>query len=264
LRGFVQRLHEHGKRMLLWWGLWETEGLSARECITYSRSLVGKHENRPGRAAKFGGITDGKKLAPDPTLEGVRQRIRRSLALLLADQPSGIGIDGLKIDHAAATPGLYGLKFPRGSQRLYGIELLKYYQQFLYDTAKNIKSDALIIGQSANPYFADCADMLRLGDLYPSTESVNPTMIFRATMAKIADPFGLIDMDNWPIPSIKSLREYMEIQPQYGVPSLYYATHLDTTGERIPVQEFRFIRSLWNRYREQIDSWDSQATKRDE
>lgn len=253
MRGFVRDLHARGKRVLLWWGLWETDGLDAQECITFSRHIAGKHENRPGRSTKFGGIVDGKKLAPDPTLSSVRQRIGQSLTTLLGNQDGGFDIDGLKIDHAAAAPGLYGLQFPRGSQRLYGIELLKYYQRFLYDTVKSIKSDALVIGQSANPYFADCADMLRLGDLYPSTESVNAQMIFRATMAKIANPFWLIDMDNWPIPSLKSLREYMEIQPQYGVPSLYYATHIDTTGERITVQEFYHIRQVWNKYREQID-----------
>ncbi len=250
LKEFVAHLHERGKKVLLWWGLWETEGLESEECITFSSKVAGSNMNRPGRFAKFGEVFDGKKIAPDPTLESFRYLIKNRLRNLLGSGEGCLNIDGLKIDHAAATPGLYGMEFPEGSRRLYGIELLKYHLGFLYRTAKQIKPDALITGQSPNPYFADCIDMQRLGDVYSGHENINEQMLFRRNMVNISDPNWLIDMDSWPMPSLKAFRDYMEIQPEYGVPSLYYATHLDTTGQPIPENYFHEIKKLWKSYLE--------------
>lgn len=253
MRDFVEKLHRRGKRVLVWWGLWDTEGLDLEECITYSAELCGSKVNRPGRFAKFGNIPDGAKIAPDATLSSFRNKIAASLKQLLGNGPEDFNLDGIKIDHAAAVPGLYGMKFPPNSQRIYGIELLKNYQKYIYDTAKKIKSDALIIGQSANPYFADCADMLRLGDIYPTNHDVIQQMIFRAEMVEIANPHWLKDMDCWPLPSLKALDEYLSIQPKIGVPSLYYSTHLDTTGEKIPDECFQNLKLLWDKYLKRFD-----------
>ncbi len=91
--------------------------------------------------------------------------------------------------------------------------------------------------------------MMRLGDIYTHKKSsVNEEMIFRAKMAKIANPNWLIDMDGWPLPSLDAFRKYMAIQPLYGVPSLYYATNLDTTGEEIPSNYFEEISKIWFEY----------------
>lgn len=145
LRDWVDELHERGKKVILWWGLWETEGLDSNQCITYSATGTGASLNRPGRTAKFGGLYEGKKLAPDPTLPIVREQLRSSLRQILSSDAGALNIDGLKIDHAAGVPGLYGLVFPPNSERLYGIELMKWYQTFLYTEAKAIKPEALIV-----------------------------------------------------------------------------------------------------------------------
>jgi hypothetical protein len=88
--------------------------------------------------------------------------------------------------------------------------------------------------------------MLRLGDIYAHTdESVVAEMRFRADMARIADPRWLIDTDGWPLPSLAAFREYVDVQPALGVPSLYYATHLDTTGEALTMADYMRIRKAW-------------------
>ncbi|MBA2729215.1 MAG: hypothetical protein H0U48_00455 [Euzebyaceae bacterium] len=46
-------------------------------------------------------------------------------------------------------------------------------------------------------------------------------------MAAAACPQLLVDTDNWPMADPESFREYVGVQPRLGVPSLYYATHVD-------------------------------------
>jgi hypothetical protein len=181
----------------------------------------------------------------DITLPAVRERIRDQVRLLLS--PSGFDADGLKIDHVSAAPGVYGMDFPEESGRLFGIEAVRSCLHLLYETAKQVKPDALIIGQSPDPYLADVQDMLRLGDVYSvRADSVTEEMTFRAAMVRQVDPAWLIDTDGWPMPSLAALREYIDTQPTLGVPSLYYATHLDTTGEALTKDDYARIRRVWS------------------
>ncbi|WP_433254737.1 TIM-barrel domain-containing protein [Streptosporangium sp. CA-135522] len=243
LRGFVDHLHSRGKRVLLWWGPWTAEGVPDDECVLHPRSGAPSPSHKRG---KWSDAPSGTKLAVDVTLPQVRERIRRQLHRVLGSGPGCFDIDGLKIDHVSATPSVDGMVFPEGSGRLFGIEAAKEMHRLIHHAAKEIKPDALIMGQSPNPYFADVLDMVRLGDIYTrDRESVVDEMAFRARMARIADPGWLIDTDGWPLPSRDALREYVRAQPALGVPSLYYATHLDTTGEAITDAEFALIRSTW-------------------
>ncbi|WP_214410594.1 TIM-barrel domain-containing protein [Sphaerisporangium fuscum] len=243
MRGFVDRLHADGKRVLLWWGPWDPEGLPEDECVLY-RPDDGR--SRPGKRGKWEHLSPGSRVAIDPTLPGARERIRAQLHRVLGSGPGCLDVDGLKIDHVSATPALEGMAFQPGSGRLSGIEAAKEMHRLIYQTAKEIKPDALIMGQSPNPYFADVLDMVRLGDIYTrDRESVVADMAFRARMARVADENWLIDTDGWPLPSMKAFREYVAVQPELGVPSLYYASHLDTTGEAITDADFALIRSAW-------------------
>lgn len=247
LRGFVDAQHRRGRRVLVWWGPWDPEGIPAEQCVRYQPGDHPSRQNRPGRLAKFGTPTTGKKLAVDITLPQVRDRIRSQVRALLGSGPDGFDADGFKIDHMSAVPGIYGMAFPVGSGRLFGIEAVREYLALLYEAAKDIKPDALLIGQSPNPYLADVQDMLRLGDIYTHhSDSMVPEMTFRAAMARVADPGWLIDTDGWPIPSLAAFREYVDAQPALGVPSLYYATHLDTTGEAFTVDDYVRIRRAWS------------------
>ena len=83
---------------------------------------------------------------------------------------------------------------------------------------------------TTNPYLADVQDMVRLSPLGPLRESILQETRFSASMARTADPEWLIDTNGHPMPSLAAFREYMEIQPEFGVPNLCYATHLDTIG----------------------------------
>lgn len=247
MRGFVDHLHRLGKRVLLWWSPWDTEGVPAGQCIRYLPSEDFPRQNRPGRLGKFGAPSLGKKLAVDVTLAPVRERIGQQMRTFLGDGRECYDIDGFKIDHVAAAPGLYAMSFPDGSRGLFGIEATREFHRLLYEHAKEVKPDALVMGQSPNPYFADVLDMVRLGDVYAHDQSsVLEEMTLRARMARIADPGWLIDTDGWPMPSRLALREYMRMQPAIGVPSMYYVSHIDTTGEQLDEDDFALIRAAWH------------------
>lgn len=243
MAGFIAEQHREGRRVLLWWSPWDPEGVAPEECITWSPEAA-LRPNRPGRQEKFGTPTPGKKLGVDITLQAVRARIRAQVRHCLS--PEGLDADGFKIDHLSATPGLHGMVFPQGSAGTFGIEAAHAILSIIYQTAKETKPDALVIGQSPNPYFIDVQDMVRLGDIYSRHHhSVVPEMTFRAQMAGIATPELLIDTDGWPMPSLAAWREYVEAQPQIGVPSLYYATHLDTSGEALGPADYALLRRAW-------------------
>ncbi len=247
LRGFVDAQHRRGRRVLLWWGPWDPEGIPAEQCVRYLPGDRPIRQNRPGRLAKFGTPTLGKKLAVDITLPAVQERIRGQVRQLLGTGPNDYNVDGFKIDHLSAVPGIYGMAFPPGSERLFGIEAARRYLALLYEMVKAVKPDALLIGQSPNPYLADVQDMVRLGDIYAHRpDSVVPEMTFRAGMARIADPGWLIDTDGWPMPSLAAFREYVAVQPTLGVPNLSYVTHLDTTGEALTAEDYGRIRRAWS------------------
>jgi hypothetical protein len=245
LRGFVDAIHAQGRRVLLWWSPFAHDGVPDSECVRFVPS-GDTPPNRPGRLSKFGAPQPGRKIAVDISLPAVRKRIRQQIRRALGAGPGCWDADGFKIDHVSAAPGIYGMDFPDGSGRLFGVEAAHAAMTLIHDTAKDVKPAALIVGQSPNPYFADVQDMIRLGDVYSHRAgSVLEEMRFRASMAAIADPSCLLDTDGWPMPSMAAWREYAGEQPALGVPSLCYCTHLDTTGESFTEADYALLRQRW-------------------
>jgi hypothetical protein len=89
---------------------------------------------------------------------------------------------------------------------------------------------------------------VRLNDIIGGHASVVPQMRFRAELTRAACPELLIDTDDWRIPSLAAWREYLTVKPELGVPSLYYATHVDATGEALEPSDYAALRSVWGRW----------------
>jgi hypothetical protein len=229
LKGWIAERHDQGQRVLLWWKAWDPEGLEPDLCI---------------RAA------DGRSVALDPTNPRTRQLVRESMRRLLS--PGGLDADGLKVDFTARTPSGSSLTLHGDN---WGIALLHELLSVVYAGAKEAKSDALVITQTPHPGFVDVADMIRLNDMlriddgkpYPP---VVPQMVHRAKVARAACPELLIDTDDWTIPDKQTWREYAELKPALGVPSLYYATHLDLTGEALDADDYALLARTWAEWRE--------------
>jgi hypothetical protein len=70
-------------------------------------------------------------------------------------------------------------------------------------------------------------------------------MRYRALVAKASLPDVLIDTDDWTIPDKRTWLEYLELKAELGVQSLYYATHLDLTGEPLDEDDYSALRRAW-------------------
>ena len=218
LGAWIAARHARGQRVLLWWKAWDPEGLPAALCITDGA---------------------GRPVAVDPTNLDYEELLRESIRRLLS--PEGLDADGLKVDFTARTPSGPGLS---RSGEEWGIELLHRLLSVVHDEAHLAKPDALIVTHTPNPYFRDVTDMLRLNDIN-LLRPVVPQMRHRARVAAIACPEALIDTDNWPMPDRSTWREYLAVQPELGVPSLYYATHIDTSGEALTANDYALVRKVW-------------------
>jgi hypothetical protein len=218
LPGFIAAQHRAGRKVLLWLKAWDPEGLPLEECVTNAAGLP---------------------VAFDPTNPAFERRFRDAIRHMLS--PEGYDADGFKIDFTARIPAGPGLKL---HDRVWGLELMKRYLFILHDEAKRVKPDALVMSHTPHPYLADVLDMIRLNDINMGSD-VNRAMTHRARVAAGALPNTLIDTDNWPITSKAVWREYVRLQPQLGVPSLYYATHIDSTGEPLTPDDYALIRETW-------------------
>jgi hypothetical protein len=120
----------------------------------------------------------------------------------------------------------------------------------VHGAAKAAKRDALLITHTPHPGFVDVTDMIRLNDMV-RTEDVGPLpdvvaqMRYRAAVVAAACPELLVDTDDWCAPSRDAWRAYLAAKLDLGVPSLYYTTHLDSTGEALEADDYRALREAW-------------------
>jgi hypothetical protein len=222
LKAWIARRHEEGRHVLLWWKAWDPEGLPPELCV-----------RNP----------DGEPVAVDPTSPAAREELARQLRALLG--PDGLDADGLKVDFTARTPSGRSLETHGPG---WGIALLHRLLAVVYRAAKEAKPDALVVTQAPHPAFADVADMIRLNDMIGGHPSVVAQMTFRAEVVRAALPELLVDTDDWRIPSRDAWREYLAMKHELGVPSLYYASHVDLTGEPLEPADYAALREAWARW----------------
>ncbi|MGC8861334.1 MAG: hypothetical protein ACP5R5_01015 [Armatimonadota bacterium] len=220
LRGWIDARHAEGRKVLLWYGAWCPEGLDPDECLINDQ---------------------GAPIACDPTSPKYQARIGEMLHRMLSDGPGCYNADGIKYDWTGVPidPALN----PQGDQ--WGIGMFKTYTKLFYDAAKAAKPDALIITHTANPYFAECTDMVRLNDIHAGVRELCDMMIHRQKIAKIACPHALIDCDNSSATTHQEWLDYMKLQPSLGVPSLYYLTALHPTAEPITDEDWDALAHIW-------------------
>jgi hypothetical protein len=222
LPAFIRGQHQKGRKVLLWLKAWDPEGVPAEECITNAGGLA---------------------LAVDPSNPTYEKRLRDSVRYMLSEE--GYGADGFKIDFTARIPSGPGI---RTWGDTWGLELMKLYLGIIYEEAKRTKPDALVMTHTPHPYLIDITDMIRLNDINMEKD-VNRAMLLRTQVAEIACLDALIDTDNWPIKNKAAWRKYLKLQPELGIPSLYYATHIDSSKEPLNAGDYRLIREVWARYR---------------
>jgi hypothetical protein len=231
LRGFIADRHRRGQRTLLWWKAWDPEGLPADWCIR---------------------APDGTAIAFDPSNPEARHALGQVVARMLG--ADGLAADGLKIDFTARTPVGRALS---QSGTAWGIALLHELLRIVHDAAKLANPEALVITQSPHPAFADVTDMVRLNDMLrmddagpvPSATALTRQMRYRAQVVIAANETMPIDTDDWAAPDLDTWRQYLVVKATLGVPSLYYASHIDVSGEPLTEQDYEAVRVMWDEWR---------------
>lgn len=219
MRAYIAAMHARGRKVLLWLKAWDPEGVDPALCI---RDFA------------------GNKLAIDPTNPAYRALFEGALEAMLS--PRGLDADGFKIDFTARIPS--GPHCRLHDEACWGLELMRAYLAMVYGGAKRIKPDALVMCHCPHPYLQDTCDMIRLNDVNMG-RPVNEQMIHRAKVARAAMPDCLIDTDNWPMPDKAAWLDYVRIQPELGVPSLYYLWHMDNSDEAISDADLEVVRKAW-------------------
>jgi hypothetical protein len=175
LRGFIDREHQKGRRVLLWYSPVITAGLPPEACMTLA----------------------GRAVCPDPTSLVYREILAEEIRRMISPEADCLNADGFKIDFTQNTPAengrfigyinsFWGLINESNPKHLYpplrereeliktagskwGVEILKAYISQIYTNMKKAKSDSMLITHTANPYFQRwwmyCGSMTWMGNV---------------------------------------------------------------------------------------------------
>lgn len=246
LKGFIQRQHARGRKVLLWAGTWLHEGLPDEWCF---------HSGT-------------KRLCCNPLNRAYRKFLRQQVQDLLS--PEGYDADGFKIDQNAWAPreqgafdaehGLRVVQVAEGSTAVtpraatWGCEMLYDLQKQIYDAAMSVKPDALLTSSTIHPMFHDTLSMARLHDTGASRGSVLEPMRARADLAAAALPQHPRDADDWVWGNYPGWLEYTCQSGQLGVPCLFYAEYYvqsfvkTPTAKIVAMDDLRTIGKAWRKY----------------
>ena len=268
MKGFIARQHAAGRRVLLWLGMWFTEGIRDDWCIhapagtcyqSWDALLEKQEEHTAARPLPL--WTDAGN--PDYLAFTAGQVID-----LIS--PDGLDADGFKIDMLQMTPcerfaqgrehwnrPLMSLENPHGksasSGSKWGCELLYDLQKTIHDAAKSVKPDALINSSTVHPYFADTFDMMRLHDTcrIEADTDVFEVMASRARLAKAALPSHAVDADNWIHTYYDKWMDYTLNSYKLGTPCLFFTEYFVRSFTERPAAQpisFEDLRRLGRRW----------------
>lgn len=223
MRGFIDKLHSKGKKVLLWIKSWDPEGLNREEGVQLLCNLI----------------------AADPTNPQYRDRIKKDIRHMLSDKNGCLNCDGFKIDFINCFPK--GEDIQTYKHGIYGIEFIKTWLSLVYENAKKIKADALINASCAHPYMAEVIDQMRLHDYNGQMRSSCSILGYRAEIVNAVYPGISIDCDAGGGESHRDFLRYIEYQPKIGVPDLYSISKND--GSLLDNEDFKLIKEIWEEYK---------------
>ena len=222
LRAFADEQHKNGRKVLLWFKLWDCEGVPEDECI----------------------MLDGKKYVVDPTNPKYLKRLKNAIYSLLSSDAGCYNCDGFKLDFMDLNPRMAGaVSYEKG---VYGLEMMKRLFHNVYEFAKEAKSDALINMSSVHPYFAEDCDQYRVHDYDGCLRNPISVIRFRTGFASAVMPGVLIDTDG-AVGATKEETLYTYLQmPKLGVPDLY------DIPEEFTEEDWAQLKKAWDNYRNNL------------
>ena len=233
LRGWIDRRHAEGRRVLLWFKAWDPAGLPAEECVTDAA---------------------GRPIAADPGSPAYLSRLDAIVERLLSVE--GLDADGFKVDFTQRAPSGNMLRSAAGSDGVWGVAALHRLVSRIHAAAKRIKPDALVITHTVHPSFGAVTDMVRTNDVLEHDVTGAPVSVaaqLRARHEIVANvlPGHPVDTDQWPMPNREEWLDYARTQVLLGVPALYYLERV-REDEPIDREHLAAIGRTWDEYRETL------------
>jgi hypothetical protein len=152
------------------------------------------------------------------------------------------------------------------SNGVWGIAALHALVRAIHGAAKAAKPDALVVTHTVHPSFGDVTDMVRLNDVLEDSVHGEPVPVadqlrFRHDIAANSLPGHPIDTDQWPMPNREQWLEYSRVQPELGVPALYYVESIDNSREAVEDADLDEISALWAGYRRTLEAEQGRARR---
>ena len=226
-RGFIDKYHDQGIKTVLWFKLFDPEGLKPELCVT----------------------TDEGESRIDVSHPEYLRILDASLYRLLSADEGCYNADGFKIDFGFLNP--IGRKVKTYSGK-YGAELMHDLFVHIYEKAKAIKADALINCSPCHPYFAHVCDQARIHDYDDQNRNNYEELALRARVFGTALPGVLIDTDNAAFNTHRDTMRWQLSQQFVGVPDLYSMT--STPNCVLKDADFEAISQMWRLYSAKIDA----------
>ena len=233
LRGWIDRRHGEGRRVLVWLKAWDPAGLPASECVTDAA---------------------GRPIAADPGSPAYLARLDAIVERLLS--ADGLDADGFKVDFTQRAPSGQMLRPAPDSDGVWGIAALHRLVARIHAAAKRIKPDALVITHTVHPSFGDVTDMIRTNDVLEHDTSGRPVSVAAQLRARHEIVAGVlpghpVDTDQWPMPNRDEWLDYAHAQAGLGVPALYYLERV-SDDETIDPEHLAAIGRTWDEYRKSL------------
>lgn len=227
IRAFVDENHARGIYTMLWFKMFDADGLPEEMKITDA---------------------DGEK-SVDPSHPAFRRHIAETMHRLLSSDDGCYNCDGLKLDFGFMSPKGRDFKTYSGE---YGIELMHSMMEIIRNEAKKVKPDAIINCSTCHPYFAHICDQSRLHDLSPRCRDNYEEMKMRRRIFAIANPDSLFDTDNSGFSSARDSMRYQLNQHMIGIPDLYMFT--GNPAMRLSDADLDAVSAQWKEYSAMIDT----------
>ncbi|MFF9564483.1 hypothetical protein ACF1AJ_14150 [Leifsonia sp. NPDC014704] len=229
LRGWIDARHAAGQRVLLWFKAWDPAGLPPE--LTVRDAF-------------------GRPVAVDPSNPAYLDALREQVTGMLS--ADGLDADGFKVDFTQRAPS--GVTLRTHGDDVWGISALHTIIATIHEAAKAAKPDALVVTHTVHPSFSGVTDMVRLNDVLEDSVHGDPVPVgdqlrYRHDIAAAALPGHPIDTDQWPMPNRDEWLAYSRIQPELGVPALYYVESIDNSREAVTDADLDEIAGLWSAYR---------------
>ncbi len=233
LRGTIDKLHDQGFKVIAWASLYKFEEES--DVFRAHPEWFLLHH------FPYYSEYDKGMLFLDYSNDQIAQTyLSELMERLLSDKAGCYNFDGIKFDWPFLVPHNYPYTHPDWV----GKETPVYYaQKRMYDIAKSVKEDALIIGVTPHPFFNNTQDIIRTYDILTFDPSIH---LDRAKYIKSIAPGMVPALDEHVFH--QNMEVYLEEGCQMGIPMFYNLVMTHGDNHVFTTEDYARIRDILTGY----------------